>query len=347
MKFAVGFQLFEGNEEPFSAIVNTYKDHISEVFFAWQDIPTGRSPIASRHGFTDWTAQRRTEEELRTIKAMGIKLDLLFNGNCYGGMAISEKLANTVISVLDHLEDEVGGVDIVTTASLAIAHTIKKHFPHIEVRASVNMRIGTIKGMEYLSDLFDSFHVQRDYNRDLEHLKRLKKWADANNKKLIMLANSGCFRNCSGQTFHDNLVSHEAEICEMSNMDDFNPYVCWRALKDRDNWHMLLENTWVRPEDLHNYEGIFDTVKLATRMHALPGLVIGSYVRGYYYGNLLDLCEPGFGRALAPNIIENSLFPEDWFERTTKCTKNCDECGYCKKVINQVLLNTEGDGDAL
>ena len=34
MKFAVGFQLYEGNEEPFSHIVNTYKAHISEVFFA-------------------------------------------------------------------------------------------------------------------------------------------------------------------------------------------------------------------------------------------------------------------------------------------------------------------------
>ena len=229
----------------------------------------------------------------------------------------------------------------VKKCSPAIAHTVKKNFPDIEVRASVNMRIGTIKGMEYLIDLFDSFHMQRDYNRDLEHIKYLRSWADKKNKKLIMLANSGCFRFCSGQVFHDNLVAHEAETCEMKNMDDFNPYVCWRALKKRDNWHMLLENTWVRPEDLHNYEGLFDVVKLATRMHALPGLVIGAYVRGYHYGNLLDLCEPGFGHALAPYIIENSLFPDDWFDRTSKCSKNCNECGYCRKVLNTILLNTE------
>lgn len=169
----------------------------------------------------------------------------------------------------------------------------------------------------------------------------LKKWADENGKKLVMLANSGCFRFCSGQVFHDNMVSHEAEICEMNNLDDFNPYVCWRELKSRDNWHMILENTWVRPEDLHNYEEIFDTVKLATRMHQLPGLVIDSYVRGRYYGNLLDLFEPGFGPALAPYVIENSRFPEDWFERTSGCSKNCHECGYCKNVLKQVLVNTE------
>ena len=342
MKFAVGFQLYDMGEEPFSHIVDTYKDHISEVFFSWQDTPSGRSGIASRHGATDWTAQARMEEELRAIKAMGVKLDLLFNGNCYGQYAISEKLSNTVGSIIEHLNETVGGVDIVTTTSPMIAHTVKKYFPEIELRASVNMKIGSVKGMEYMAEYFDSFHVQRDYNRDLEHLKTLKAWADANGKKLVMLANSGCFINCSGQTFHDNLVAHEAEICEVANLKDFNPYVCWRMLKKRENWPMLLQNTWVRPEDLHHYEGIFDTVKLATRMHSHPGMVIGAYVTGRHYGNVLDLFEPGFGRALAPYIVDNRSFPADWFQRTTTCKKNCHECGYCEKVLEQVLLDTQG-----
>ena len=341
MKFAVGFQLYENGQEPFSEIVKDYRESISEVFFAWQDIPTGRSGVASVHGYTDWSAQKRAEEELRTIKAMGVKLDLLFNGNCYGQYAISEKLANTVTSVIEYLEEEVGGVDIITTASLAIAHTVKKAFPHVEVRASVNMKIGSIKGMEYVSDLFDSFHVQRDFNRNLEYLKELKKWADKAGKKLVMLANSGCFVNCSGQIFHDNLVAHEHEICEVNNLKDFTPYVCWRALKKPENWHLLLENTWVRPEDIHNYEGLFDTVKLAMRMHTHPAMVIGAYSRGYHYGNTLDLFEPGFGRALAPYVINNAAFPEDWFKRTTECKKNCHECGYCRSVLEKVLVNTE------
>lgn len=340
MKFAVGFQLYEPGEEPFSNIVATYKAHISEVFFAWQDTPSGRSAIATRHGFTDWSAQSRMEEELRAIKAMGVKLDLLFNGNCYGQYAISEKLGNTVISTIDHLEKAVGEVDIITTASPAIAHTVKKNFPEIEVRASVNMKIGTVKGMEYLSDLFDSFHVQREYNRNIPHLEMLKKWADAQGKKLILLANSGCFAHCSGQTFHDNLVAHESEICEVSNLKDFTPYVCWRALKNKENWPMLLQNTWIRPEDLHHYEYLFDTVKLATRMHSLPGMVIDAYARRRFCGNTLDLFEPGFGRAIAPYIIHNEAFPKDWFTQTSKCDKMCHSCGYCKKVFDLVTVNT-------
>lgn len=341
MKFAVGFQLYNPGEEPFSQIVSTYREHISEVFFAWQDIATGRSAVATCHGMTDWTAQARTEEELRAIKAMGIKLDLLFNGNCYGQYAMSEKLSNTVCSLLSHLETAVGGVEIITTTSLAVAHVVKKYFPHIEVRASVNMKLGTVRAMEDVSELFDSYHVQRDYNRDLQRLQLLKSWAEEKGKKLILLANSGCFANCPGQTFHDNLVAHEAEICEVDNMKDFQPYVCWRNLKSRENWHKVLQNTWIRPEDLHHYEGLFDTVKLATRMHTLPGMVIDAYVRRSFYGNTLDLCEPGFGRAFAPYVIDNRAFPEDWFTQTSQCDKQCHRCGYCKSVLNQVLVNTE------
>lgn len=328
-------------QEPFSALASDYRAHISEVYFSWQDTPSGRSALATRHGFTDWTVQSRTEAELREIKAMGVKLDLLFNGNCYGQYALSEKLANTVCSIIRHLNQTVGGVDIVTTASLAVAHTVKQHFPEIEVRSSVNMKIGTVKGMEYLCDLFDSFHVQREYNRDLSHLTMLRQWADTAGKKLVLLANSGCFAHCSGQTFHDNLVAHEAEICEVSNLKGFVPYVCWKALKRRENWPMLLQNTWIRPEDIHHYSDLFDTVKLATRMHDLPGLVIDAYVKQSFHGNTLDLFEPGFGHALAPFIINNKAFPDHWFQRTSTCDKMCHKCGYCKEVLAQVLMKTE------
>ncbi len=341
MKYSVGFQLYDNGEEPFSKIVEAYKMHISEVFFAWQDIQTGRSAIATRNGFTDWTSQHRLEEELRAIKALGIKLDLLFNANCYGEYAISEKLENSVVSLIEHLKSTVGGVEIVTTTSLTVAHVLKKFFPEIEVRASVNMKIGTVKGMEYLSDLFDSFHLQREYNRDIPHIKMLKGWADKNGKKLVLLANSGCFSHCSGQIFHDNLVAHEAEICEINNLKDFTPYVCWRSLKNKENWVMLLQNTWIRPEDIHNYDGLFDTVKIATRMHSHPGMVIDAYVRRNFIGNTLDLFEPGFGRAIAPYILNNSFFPKDWFTKISSCDKLCHRCNYCKSVLDQILLNTE------
>ena len=40
----------------------------------------------------------------------------------------------------------------------------------------------------------------------------------------------------------------------------------------------------------------------------------------------------------------NGMFPEDWFERTSKCDKQCHQCGYCAGVLEKVLLDTGEKG---
>ena len=342
MKFAVGYQLAEPGEERFPEVVRDYREHVAEVYFPWLNVPTGRASLTTRRGYTDWSGQERLEEDLRALREMGVRLDLLLNANCYGRWAASQFLENMVGSILERLEQVMGGADIVTTTSPAVARTVQRHFPEVEVRASVNMRIGTPEQMRLVSGLFDSFHVQRDYNRDLEHLDRVIEWARDNGKRLTMLANSGCLRRCPGQVFHDNMVAHEAEIDETENIPGWTPYVCWSNLKKRENWPILLQATWVRPEDLHHYEGRFEVVKLATRQHARPRLVLHAYSEGEYAGNLLDLFEPGFGPALAPFIVDNSRFPHDWFERTTTCGCRCTECDYCAEVLEQTLVRVPG-----
>ncbi len=322
---------------PFSQIVAKYQEQIAEVYFPWGDLPTGRDPLTHRAGFQKEDEQRILGE-LRAIKEMGIKLDLLLNGNCYGGDAMSQKLDETVTATLELLAEQGCRPQVVTTTSPAIAYMVKRTHPETEVRASVNMRIGTVKGLDYAKHLFDSFYICRDFNRDFDRIKELKAWADENGKGLYLLANSGCLRDCSFQTFHDNLVAHHSQVAETPNISGFLPYACWNYLKDPQNWVSILQNTWIRPEDLHHYEPYFPMVKLATRMHRLPMMVIEAYAKGEYHGNLADLFEPGFGPALAPYILDNSRFPEDWFERTAACDKNCRACNYCQSVLEKILV---------
>ena len=75
-------------------------------------------------------------------------------------------------------------------------------------------------------------------------------------------------------------------------------------------------------------------------MHTLPRMVIDAYAKAEYRGNLLDLFEPGFGPALAPYVMDNDKFPEDWFEKTSHCNKKCEQCNYCQSILRQVM--TEG-----
>ncbi len=340
MRFALGYQLSDEEEPPFAALVEEFREHVAEVYFPWLDLPTGRSPLVSSGDPDRQAVQAQLERDLLAMRRLGVKLDLLLNASCYGREAHSVALVERVSSVIAHLMDLVG-LDIVTTMSPLIAETVKRRFPDVEVRASINMRLGSVRSLEYVAHLFDSYHVQRECNRDPERLSELQEWAKANGKQLIMLANSGCLSSCSVQTFHDNVVSHEAEAAELDNAPAEAPALCWSYLRERRHWVRFLQNTWVRPEDLHHYEPLFPVVKLATRMHANPRRVLQAYVSQHYRGNLPDLFEPGHGPLFAPFIIDNGRFPEDWFARTSTCGQQCARCDYCASVLAQVLVPGE------
>ncbi len=332
LKLSVGYK--HNSLFPFSKTVIRYADAIKDVYFPWLDMPSGRA-----------TADEWDEEiflqELRQIKDAGIELNLLFNANCYGKDAISTDLKGKVTSVIDRLAKEKLKPDTVTTTSPAIAYIIKTVYnDEIKLKASVNMKISSVKGMEYVAHLFDDFCLAKECNRNIPLLRELKFWAEENGKHITILANSGCMRDCSGQIFHDNMVAHQTEIEQNKNIP-FLPYMCWNHLKNPENFASVLQNTWVRPEDIGNYDGLADTVKLATRTHELAGMVIGAYARRYYAGNLLDLFEPSYSPAFAPYIIDSSKIPEDFWQKTTQCDKKCNNCNYCKNVLQRTLICAE------
>lgn len=336
MKFAIGYQHMEDGG-PFSEIVADCRGCVGEVYFPWAGQASGRPPLGHAPDENPDEVRQALEEELQALHALGVKLDLLFNANCYGARAVSVSLESEVRGTVEHLGTLGCCPDIVTTTSPMIARTVKTFFPGIEVRASVNMRIGSVQAMGYVQELFDSFYLQRDVQRNLATVKRVKAWCDRNGKKLCLLANSGCLRLCPGQTFHDNLIAHSAEAEEVENLPGWNPHVCWNLYRDPSRFAEILKSTWIRPEDLHLYEGWVDTVKLATRQHAHPRMVVGAYAACRFEGNLLDLLEPGFAPAFAPRMIDNAAFPPDWGERVSQCSGDCEACSYCRQVLAEVL----------
>ncbi|MCA1809236.1 MAG: hypothetical protein LC725_07300 [Lentisphaerae bacterium] len=109
MKFAIGYQ--QPEHEPFPAMVADYRAQVDEVYFPWVGAPSGRAPLGAGSSRRDWQAQAILEEDLIHLREMGVRLDLLFNANCYGGDALSERLANEVCSIVDHLGDICNGPD--------------------------------------------------------------------------------------------------------------------------------------------------------------------------------------------------------------------------------------------
>ncbi|MCQ2402083.1 MAG: hypothetical protein MJ059_09250 [Lachnospiraceae bacterium] len=350
MKFAAGYQ----NNiygEPFADMIADYvrnpqgdgkANYVGEVYFPWVAQASGRPPLMPE-GMVKEEAEEELISDLRKLKGMGVSLDLLFNANCYGEKAVSRSLEKEVISIIERLISEGVGPEIVTTTSPFIARATKKYYPEMEVRASVNMRIGTIQAMQYVSDLFDSFYIQRDFQRNLPYVENVSRWCHENGKKLCLLANSGCLRFCPGQTFHDNLIAHCLGASD-DRVPDYNPHVCRNLYEGGKNAVEVLKSTWVRPEDIYRYEGLIDVVKLATRQHSYPRSVVSAYVNESWDGNLLELLEPGHSPAFYPYEIDNSAFPEDFFDKTGKCLNGCTGCGYCEEVLNTVYHKSSADG---
>ncbi|HOJ39992.1 MAG TPA: hypothetical protein PKX93_02730 [bacterium] len=336
-EFSVGYQVMPEEDEFFWKIVADYRESVTEVYFAWPSQPSGRAPVAEEH-------QEQLLWELQRLRRLGVRLNLLLNASCYGEKAVSVSFSREVVALMDFLMEKVG-LEVVTTMSPLVASTVKKHFPRVSRRASVNLRIGTVAGLEYVADFFESYCLQREFNRDRGRLFQLQEWARSEGKELQILANSGCLNFCSFQTFHDNAVAHEKEMKGIDSVQDL-PTLCRHFYRDETHRLKFIQNSsWIRPEDIHLHQQVFSgSYKLATRMHGHPRLVLAAYSQGHYEGNLLDLLEPGFSQEWWPLILDNKRFPQEWFPRVLACDKKCQQCQYCRGLTSQVLvaLNPEG-----
>ena len=341
MQYMIGYQLQESGA--LLQEIENHRDRVHEVYFSWGTMPSGRGQTVAHSQLLPHEAQAKQLADLERLASQGIATNLLLNANCYGKDSLSRRFLMDTGDLVDYLVGQVN-TRSVTTTSPVLAHFLKENFPDLEIRASVNMEVGTIPAMEYLADDFDSFYYKRELNRDLRQLRILKQWCDRNGKQLYMLANSGCLNFCSARQFHDNLVAHEQEIARMDNGVTFKS-ACSRFVGKEENRPYLLSHmNCVRPEDMDMFEPYVTAAKLATRISPRPEAIVRAYMAGSFRGNYLDLTEPSHTGAFYPAILDNTLFPVDFQSRVSSCDKNCDSCGYCRKVLEQVSVTLNDGG---
>lgn len=370
IKFMVGYQ----DNDLLKKTILKNSTRLSEIYFPWKNFTTGRGVLDERAGFESssfrdnsaknafsgekqsvigqsedpsignpansemLTAQERLESVLDEFFTASLGFNLLLNGNCYGAVSQERSFFQAIGDAVDLLQQryQLGSV---TTASPLIARFLRMNFVGIEIRASVNMEIGTPEAMNYIADLFDGFYLKREYNRDWDRIVEMRRWCDCHGKKFYLLANSGCLNFCPLRTFHDNLVAHQHEIAGRDNAFEFSG-ICHDFLRKPENRAKILGLTnFVRPEDLERYEPYFDGVKLATRTSRNPSGILIAYLNGRYSGNILDLTEPSHSGHFYPEILANSRFPEDFAERVLHCNKKCDGCGYCADTVRQITVD--------
>ena len=337
MKFSIGYQLPD-EYTSFPEICREYGEKISDVFFSWGNEPSGRFPLGTEKELPSIIECQTAE--LSEIKRLGKKLTLLLNANCYGEAAASEEFGKRIVSLASELYDKLS-IDAVTTASPFIAEILKREFGNtLKIKASVNMRIGSVKAMRQLGD-FDGFYVKKELNRSLHAIAELKNWCQDNGKELYMLANSGCITDCAYQTFHDNMIAHQTLDDAKHGTGTGYSAPCHKLLKSFGligGVSEFMGAGWIRPEEIHLYEPYFDEIKLATRMHSRPEMIIAAYCRGRFRGNLLDLTEPSFSSLFRGYVLDNTLISNDAALKLFNCDHRCDRCGTCENIVRSALV---------
>ena len=122
MLFSVGYRVRA--DESFVEEIISRKDSIHEVYCSWGAFPSGRNDQTRSEGLTPWEAQAKQLADLEKIAGAGIKLNLLFNANCYGHLAQSRALFNQVGETLDFAKKF--NLTSVTTTSPLIGKFIKR-----------------------------------------------------------------------------------------------------------------------------------------------------------------------------------------------------------------------------
>ena len=153
--------------------------------------------------------------------------------------------------------------------------------------------------------------------------------------KLTLLANEGCLDRCPFKLAHDAQIAFANTGCIANETRATNQeHGCIRELGAQPA--KLFKSPFIRPEDLQQYEGMVEVIKLCGR--TLGPAFLQRVVRGYaerrYAGNLLELMDTM--EWLAKRLyVANEELPADFWNRLTSCDKNCHNCSYCRELLDK------------
>lgn len=315
-KYSIGYQLPKNDSIP--SIVRDFEENISEVYFAFPGVISARPTLEKKFSKIFW-------KDIRILEKMDIDLVALFN------FSFRDKYKKiSAKEIIDRYELQIKSISNLTsivTTDESFTKEIKKRFPNLKIRMSVNAGVKTLEEIKRTSDLYDEYTLPKDPQRNIQYVKDVYSWCKRENKKLHILVNSGCRYEYSLSCAKITKRNEEMEL--RLNVP------CKKFFSEDKNKHYFFRGSWIRPEDVHNYEPYCDAIKLATRSNDNPRLVVRSYINQKYLGNLLDLMEPSFSKSFSPDIVDNQKFPKEWFKKTKTCKRNCDSCKYCENVFEK------------
>ncbi len=217
----------------------------------------------------------------------------------------------------------------------------------LEAVPSVNMMIDSAERAFAMLDMIaaTSFKtpsrlvLDRSLNRDMERLELCTRRIRSARPdiKLHLIANEGCLYQCPYKATHDAHIALVNEHLFGERTFAMNrDFGCIRRLLTDPG--SFLASPFIRPENVTEYAGLVDGIKLCGRNRGIPFLerTITAYMDGKYSGNLLDLMD-AMGDLSDRVSIPNTELPTDFIKRVTTCAKDCRRCGWCDSLAENIV----------
>jgi len=300
----------------------------------------------------------------------GLEFSYLLNAPCLGNLQYSRKGYRQLINLLEWIDQS--GADSVIVSIPYLIDLVRKRFPRLNVKVSSTAHVNTVrKALQYEEMGVEEIIIDEHINREFKTLEAIRKAVKCN---LELIVNNICLWQCPYNYEHINHDGHasregeEEQYCYLQ----YPGYLClYRKLTDPVE---LLKSPWIRPEDIHHYEGLgYDHFKITERFKRTPLLLehVKAYEDRRYDGNLLDLFTLPRKGAFTPIHLEYFIQPEhvnimkvselekvfdlevrelihidnrklDGFIEHFKvmdCNQtSCSQCRYCENLFEKVAL---------
>ncbi len=304
-------------------------NRIREIYLSGPQEYAGSGRISPAQSFEDFAAA------VDRIHQEGIRVNLLMNSVCEGSDWYSSGVLNKTMGYLERVFEGYG-VEAITIANPMYIREVRRHFPRVEICASVLGDIDCMdKALIYKKAGADVFTPDVNINRNLRLLKKIK---EKTGLEIKLMVNEGCLFKCPFRKFHFNYISHKSRNPGTGGSrgeDNVFSLNCIQVTKR--NPVQMLKSGWIRPEDLEKYEEISFFFKLVGRTSSMNMICrsLEAYMQQTWDGDLLELMAGNLyscGMSNFMHLDNRSLDAAGFFEKVTSCDHECIDCDFCEQL---------------
>ena len=305
---------------------------------------------------------KHAEEYIKLAHSAGFKFNYLLNAPCLNNMEWHEDTHQELLQHLEWLSDI--EMDSVTVAIPYLIELIKRQFPHLKVEASTITHVNSVARAKFLESLgVDAIMLDSNINRDFKLIKAIRSSVKC---ELGMLTNSLCLYQCPYEYYHNNTLGHASQGKNPLGGFYMDYCVLHCALGSLTDKSQLIKSRWIRPEDIHIYQGMgIDFFKIGGRAMSTKWILNATkaYASLNYPGNLYDILSaltsklrssesnlPGTQTnaiASPPRVYIDNQSLEGFidFFKEQDCLSGCSSCNYCQEIADKVIRIDRDEAD--